>query len=180
MKRISINAGVMLLAFGIGYGTVVLFSLAADFVTRFPLAGRPQITVEAPPIQTSADGTIAVFVDDQFDVHITNLNSKPVTYSAYTRDMINFSYMRGGKKIPLGYCGTGLKDHVLSPGETLTIDRSESNLPYQVNQGKGKLQLGVWMKIDGSEYKEYWSNELDLKTVPGQEDMRGKIIDIDG
>lgn len=160
MKRLSLFFSVALLTFGIGvalaWGSSLFFTFSSiSYILPLP----PALSVTEPSgnVQIKLQRVKKTEYGSYAEFHIVNGSSEALYYSGYSKDdHCSYRIKRGNfveQKSPC-WCGNGLAERRLSPGESAT---------YQIGVSRevGKFEVGFDFQIGRARRKQtIWSNEV--------------------
>jgi hypothetical protein len=161
-----------MLAFGLSILVVEFFS-GFFIVNKLPekavLNLEPNSETNKILYPTSPNGKIEVifkgFVKtDQgllVETEIINHNTKPAKYWSQSDNFLHFFIKFNDKAKDMRWCGTGMKEFQLLPGESLKSKLSARVFEDYLDK-KGNLQIGFGFVCEKNKYRQYWSRKFQI------------------
>lgn len=168
MKRILLELSVLVVAFVVGCFSVLTVGSGLEYSREFLSANGISNGINFSP-KCDDFGSVDIHAEsisrhgEFVRITIKNNSCVPAYYRSYTPESLMASYMMNGKKVPRGYCGTGVKRHILLSGATLKFDQTKSSFLSFSDGRKAQFRYGGWFELEGRENREFWSNEFELE-----------------
>lgn len=167
MKRVLFDLSIFVIAFLTGsFAASAIqnrFKHSREYPAAYVISDRIRFSPECDVFGRVEIHAESISPEGEFiRIRITNNSCVPAYYRSEVPDSLMASYMKNGKKIPIGYCGTGVKRHILQPGATLKFDQTKSSFTRLSDRRAARFRYGGWFELEGRENQEFWSNEFEL------------------
>ena len=141
----------------LGLGLLTTFGLDLNQLKLKQLHQNEKIVVLFKGFSEDENGKTTV------DLEIVNLSGSSVKYLAFDEEGFMIHQVEfNGEVIPEFWCGTGLEEFYLTPGNSIKMTKDASYLFKDKSGEDGTFRIGFSLAVDGVNYDTFWTEKIEI------------------